>query len=340
MFGLPALIDSYWLQVLTGVVIYSIVTLGLGILIGRVGLVSLCQFVLLAIGAWVALRLDYATSIPFPVLILIAGVITGVIGTLIGLPGAAAGGPVPGADHADGGRRDHRRAAHRAVPERRERVLRQLGVRRHLVTPAPPVARARRRRLLPLLRRRRRADVPARPVARHGQGRAGVGGAAPEPGHGRRRRRQHDALQAVGVRPGVVHGRGRGRPAGGGQRRRGDRPVPGPELDPPPRRRADGRRLQPLGRRRRRPAAAAAAGAARRLGRVDRGAHDPVRRRRAAGAAHRAGWPGRAGAEGPGEARASHRRRSSPAGRRGSGRRDRGRRASPCASAASSRSTA
>ena len=54
--------------------IYSIVTLGLGLLIGRVGLVSLCQFVLLAIGAWVALRLDYATSIPFPVLVLIAGV--------------------------------------------------------------------------------------------------------------------------------------------------------------------------------------------------------------------------------------------------------------------------
>ena len=86
MFGLPVLIDSYWLQVMTGVVIYSIVTLGLGILIGRVGLVSLCQFVLLAIGAWVALRLDYATSIPFPVLILIAGLITGVLGTLIGLP--------------------------------------------------------------------------------------------------------------------------------------------------------------------------------------------------------------------------------------------------------------
>ena len=47
---------------------------------------SLCQFVLLAIGAWVALRLDYATSLPFPFFVLIAGVITGVLGTLIGLP--------------------------------------------------------------------------------------------------------------------------------------------------------------------------------------------------------------------------------------------------------------
>jgi branched-chain amino acid transport system permease protein len=86
LFGLPPLLDSYWMQVVTGVVIYSIVTLGLGLLIGRVGMVSLCQFVLLAIGAWVALRLDYLASIPFPVLVLIAGLVTGVIGTLIGLP--------------------------------------------------------------------------------------------------------------------------------------------------------------------------------------------------------------------------------------------------------------
>ena len=82
----PALLDSYWMQVVTGVVIYSIMTLGLGLLIGRVGLVSLCQFVLAAVGAWVALRLSYATDLPFPILILIAGVVTGVVGTLIGLP--------------------------------------------------------------------------------------------------------------------------------------------------------------------------------------------------------------------------------------------------------------
>ncbi len=84
--GLPALLNSYWMLVMTGAVVYSIVTLGLGLLIGRVGMVSLCQFVLAAVGAWVALRLNYATSIPFPLLLLIAGVITGVLGTLIGLP--------------------------------------------------------------------------------------------------------------------------------------------------------------------------------------------------------------------------------------------------------------
>jgi branched-chain amino acid transport system permease protein len=86
LIGLPELLDSYWMLVMTGAVIYSIVTLGLGLLIGRVGMVSLCQFVLAAVGAWVALRLNYATSIPFPLLLLIAGVVTGLLGTLIGLP--------------------------------------------------------------------------------------------------------------------------------------------------------------------------------------------------------------------------------------------------------------
>jgi branched-chain amino acid transport system permease protein len=86
LFALPTLLDSYWLQIMNAVAIYSIVTLGLGLLIGRVGMVSLCQFVLMAVGAWVALRVSYATTLPFPVLVLIAGVVTGAIGVLIGLP--------------------------------------------------------------------------------------------------------------------------------------------------------------------------------------------------------------------------------------------------------------
>jgi branched-chain amino acid transport system permease protein len=83
---LPEWLNSYFLLTMTGVVIYSIITLGLGLLIGRVGMVSLCQFVLAGLGAWVALRLSYATDLPFPVLILCGGVVTMVIGTLIGLP--------------------------------------------------------------------------------------------------------------------------------------------------------------------------------------------------------------------------------------------------------------
>ena len=86
VFVVPLVLDSYWMLVMTGAVIYSIVTLGLNVLIGRVGMVSLCQFVLAAVGAWVALRLSYGTSMPFPLLLLAAGLVTGVIGVLIGLP--------------------------------------------------------------------------------------------------------------------------------------------------------------------------------------------------------------------------------------------------------------
>lgn len=86
LFVLPGIVDLRWLLVANSVVIYSIIMLGLGLLIGRVGLVSLCQFILFAIGAWVALRIHYLTSWPLPLVVLIAGVVTAVIGVLIGLP--------------------------------------------------------------------------------------------------------------------------------------------------------------------------------------------------------------------------------------------------------------
>jgi branched-chain amino acid transport system permease protein len=82
----PALLSTYWVQILTSVAIYSIVTLSLALLMGRVGLVSLGQIALLAVGGWVALRLGFGTALPFPILLLVTGAITSVIGTLIGLP--------------------------------------------------------------------------------------------------------------------------------------------------------------------------------------------------------------------------------------------------------------
>jgi branched-chain amino acid transport system permease protein len=83
---LPWWLDSYWMQIMTSVVISTVVALGLGLLIGRVGMVSLCQFVLVAVGSWVALRFHYLWELPFPVLVVIAGVVTGLVGVLIGLP--------------------------------------------------------------------------------------------------------------------------------------------------------------------------------------------------------------------------------------------------------------
>jgi branched-chain amino acid transport system permease protein len=86
LFAVPELIGVYWVKILTAAAIYSVVALGLGLLYGRVGMVSLCQVALLAVGAWTATRLLYGTGLPFPVVLLIAGLVTGVIGTVVGLP--------------------------------------------------------------------------------------------------------------------------------------------------------------------------------------------------------------------------------------------------------------
>lgn len=86
LFALPALLSSYWIDILILVAIWSIVALGLNLLFGRVGLVSLGQFALFAVGGWFAARFFFLTSLPFPIVLLMAGVVTAAIGTLVGLP--------------------------------------------------------------------------------------------------------------------------------------------------------------------------------------------------------------------------------------------------------------
>ncbi|MBX6388821.1 MAG: branched-chain amino acid ABC transporter permease [Frankia sp.] len=86
VFGLAELLSLYYIGAMTQVALYSVVALGLGVLVGRVGLYSLGQAAILAIGAWVAARLLFATSQPHWLVLLEAGVITMVIGILVGLP--------------------------------------------------------------------------------------------------------------------------------------------------------------------------------------------------------------------------------------------------------------
>ena len=86
LFALPSLFGAEWVTTFTSVAIYSVVAAGLGILYGRVGMISLGQIAILGIGAWTATRLSYATGLPFPLLLVATGVITCAIGVLIGLP--------------------------------------------------------------------------------------------------------------------------------------------------------------------------------------------------------------------------------------------------------------
>jgi len=50
LFGLPSLLSLYWIDTSTTTVIYAIVALGLGVLVGRVGMISLGQVAVLALG--------------------------------------------------------------------------------------------------------------------------------------------------------------------------------------------------------------------------------------------------------------------------------------------------
>jgi branched-chain amino acid transport system permease protein len=86
LFALPQILSLYYIDTMTQVAVYSMVTLALGVLAGRVGLVSLGQVAVLAIGAWVAARLLFATTQPYLLILLEAGLITMAAGVLIGLP--------------------------------------------------------------------------------------------------------------------------------------------------------------------------------------------------------------------------------------------------------------
>lgn len=82
----PAVSSIYWLKVFTTVAIYAVAAAGIGLLYGRLGLVSLGQVALLGVGGWIALRLGHGTGLPFGVLLLAAGLGTMVVGVLVGLP--------------------------------------------------------------------------------------------------------------------------------------------------------------------------------------------------------------------------------------------------------------
>jgi branched-chain amino acid transport system permease protein len=86
LFALPSFLGTDWITTLTSVAIYAVVAAALGILYGRVGMISLGQVALLSVGCWVGTRLSYATGLPFPLLLIVTGAITCVVGVLVGLP--------------------------------------------------------------------------------------------------------------------------------------------------------------------------------------------------------------------------------------------------------------
>ena len=202
--------------------IYSIVTLGLGLLVGRVGMVSLGQGAVLALGAWVAARLLFATGLPYPLVLLFAGLITMVLGTLVGLPALRLSGlylalitlMLAGAitvvlttiNFPNGGEWLHR-------------IRRRNGS--HPADP-PSLGRDHGPGVLPLLDDRGDPDVRPCVLPHPRAPRTSVGGDPTERIGGARGRHQHHLLQALGVRARVVRHRCR--------RGSGRRQLPVPEL--------------------------------------------------------------------------------------------------------------
>jgi branched-chain amino acid transport system permease protein len=84
--AVPKLVGQDWITTFTSVAIYATVAAGFGVLYGRVGMISLGQVAVLSLGCWVGTRLAYATAIPFPLLLVVVGGITSVLGVLVGLP--------------------------------------------------------------------------------------------------------------------------------------------------------------------------------------------------------------------------------------------------------------
>lgn len=79
-------INSYFLNILNKVLIYIIMALGLNVLVGYTGLVSLGQAGFVAIGAYSTTILMTKYNINFFVAVLIALIIAGLFGILLGLP--------------------------------------------------------------------------------------------------------------------------------------------------------------------------------------------------------------------------------------------------------------
>ena len=90
----PFVLSSYLVSQLVFVCIYATVGVGLMILTGFTGQASLGHAAFLAIGAYTAAYLQQY-NVPFPVYFLAAGLLTGVVGALVGFPGAAAAGHLP-----------------------------------------------------------------------------------------------------------------------------------------------------------------------------------------------------------------------------------------------------
>ncbi|NUR83207.1 MAG: branched-chain amino acid ABC transporter permease, partial [Nonomuraea sp.] len=84
---LPAVLPPYWIYLAIAAVVSAVLMQSYGVIVGRAGVMSLCQMSFAAIGAWVVLRLNLADAPGgFLVWLLLGGLAAVPVGVAIGLP--------------------------------------------------------------------------------------------------------------------------------------------------------------------------------------------------------------------------------------------------------------
>lgn len=86
LLALPFLVTPYWLGVVNSVLIAVVGALGLNILVGFTGQISLGQGGFLAVGAYSSAVLTTKLGLPVPLSVLLAVMITATVGAFFGLP--------------------------------------------------------------------------------------------------------------------------------------------------------------------------------------------------------------------------------------------------------------
>jgi branched-chain amino acid transport system permease protein len=86
LLAVPAFASSYWLDVLVRCAIASIAALGLNILTGFTGQISLGNAAFLAVGAYATAAVTTRLALPFPLAIPLAGCAAALVGMVFGIP--------------------------------------------------------------------------------------------------------------------------------------------------------------------------------------------------------------------------------------------------------------
>ncbi|GIH71954.1 branched-chain amino acid ABC transporter ATP-binding protein/permease [Sphaerimonospora thailandensis] len=85
--AVPALLSSYWIYLAITAVVSGVIMQSYGVIVGRAGVMSLCQWSFAAIGAWVVMRLNLSDAPGgFLLWLLLGGLAAVPVGVAIGLP--------------------------------------------------------------------------------------------------------------------------------------------------------------------------------------------------------------------------------------------------------------